>query len=460
MRTYILSDAFSLMSGYVLAWLLATFVNTSFLGRGMTDMMASQGVARLLIFLTVTCGVLLWLSSKNHYRMRLPFWTEAQHIVYAILACILVDSFLQFATKQDLSRLWLISTWVFGGILLLLMRAFVRRWLRRHDLWNIRTILIGSGQTAEDARLAIEAEQHLGYVITSQIENLSAALAAQQGSWSALCRHHAAQQVLLALDGAELQAAERELTALTREGVPYAICPPLRGLPLLGMEAQYFFSHDVMLLSRCNRLEQPLPRFMKRSFDIICATAGLLLLTPLFLVVAALIKRDGGPIFYFDRRIGGGGKAFACIKFRSMVLDADKVLTAYLADNADIKKEWDEFRKLRGYDPRVTAIGRFIRKTSIDELPQLFNVIIGDMSLVGPRPIMANELAQYGIDMDFYRAMRPGITGLWQVSGRNSVSYERRVQLDRWYISNWSLWLDIAILCKTVPVVLFRKGAF
>ena len=250
------------------------------------------------------------------------------------------------------------------------------------------------------------------------------------------------------------------MAQLMREAIPFSVSPPLRHLPVLGMEPHYFFNHDVMLMTRNNRLEQPLPRFIKRSFDIVMASTALVLLSPVMLGLALFVKCDGGPAIFGQKRLGMNGKVFYCLKFRSMVMNNDQVLKEYLASHPNVRAEWQSHKKLRAGDPRVTRAGKFLRHGSLDELPQLWNVLKGEMSLVGPRPILLSELDEYGHDIAHYNRVRPGITGMWQVSGRSNVSYRRRVQIDSWYVRNWSLWHDLAILCKTVPVVLKRKGAY
>jgi Undecaprenyl-phosphate galactose phosphotransferase WbaP len=191
-----------------------------------------------------------------------------------------------------------------------------------------------------------------------------------------------------------------------------------------------------------------------------CAIAGtaLLLLLPLLLVIAAFVRADGGPALFGHVRIGRDGGRFRCLKFRTMCVDADRVLKELLANDKQAAAEWEETRKLVA-DPRVTAIGAFLRRTSLDELPQLLNVLRGEMSLVGPRPIVDAEVPRYADNIAYYYAAKPGITGLWQVSGRSNTSYALRVQLDVSYVREWSLSRDIAILARTVPAVLLRQGA-
>lgn len=192
--------------------------------------------------------------------------------------------------------------------------------------------------------------------------------------------------------------------------------------------------------------------------DSVVASLLLILLSPLFLILFWKVRADGGPALYRQERIGANGRPFRCMKFRSMVTNADQVLQNLLVTDPVARAEWESKRKLSN-DPRVTRIGTFLRTTSLDELPQLINVIRGEMSLVGPRPIVAAEAHHYGYNFAYYCDTKPGITGLWQVSGRSSTSYEERVKLDVWYVQNWSLWHDGAILLKTIPAVLLRKGA-
>ena len=198
---------------------------------------------------------------------------------------------------------------------------------------------------------------------------------------------------------------------------------------------------------------------VKRGFDVVCTVPLLIALAPLFAVVALLVRRDSGPVTFAHERIGQHGQKFRCLKFRTMVVNADEVLHELLARDPQARSEWARDFKLRN-DVRVTAVGRFLRRTSLDELPQLWNVLRGEMSLVGPRPIVEQELERYGSDVGFYLMAKPGITGLWQVSGRNDVDYARRVSLDVSYVQQWSLLQDVAILVKTIGVVMRREGAY
>ncbi|THF47184.1 sugar transferase [Allorhizobium terrae] len=205
---------------------------------------------------------------------------------------------------------------------------------------------------------------------------------------------------------------------------------------------------------------QPIGGAAKRSLDIFIACIALVVFSPLFLMIAAMVKfTDGGSVFYGHRRIGHNGQEFRCMKFRTMVQNGEKVLQDYLRNNPEAYEEWRTTRKLQN-DPRVTAVGSVLRKLSLDELPQLLNIIKGEMSIVGPRPVVEDELEMYEASAFYYLQTRPGLTGLWQVSGRNDVSYETRVAMDTMYVKNWSITKDLLIIMRTVPAVCMSRGSY
>ncbi|QRM57352.1 sugar transferase (plasmid) [Sinorhizobium sp. BG8] len=204
----------------------------------------------------------------------------------------------------------------------------------------------------------------------------------------------------------------------------------------------------------------PVGGIAKRAFDISAAAVALAFLSPIFLLLAALVKMsDGGSVLYGHRRIGHNGQPFHCLKFRTMVENNDRVLQEYLRKNPGAYEEWRETRKLQN-DPRVTIIGSILRKLSLDELPQLLNILRGEMSIVGPRPVVEDELELYGGAAVYYLQTRPGLTGLWQVSGRNDVSYDTRIAFDTHYVKNWSLLKDVIIVVRTIPAVCLSRGCY
>lgn len=227
-------------------------------------------------------------------------------------------------------------------------------------------------------------------------------------------------------------------------------------------------SHQEAMICHVERLDAPdvstsdrllSAVWSKRVFDVVGALGLIVLFLPLMAVVYALIRLDGGPAVFAHARVGANGRRFKVLKFRTMVQDADTVLAELLARDAPARAEWERDFKLQN-DPRITGVGRFLRRSSLDELPQLFNVLAGSMSLVGPRPIVHAEVSRYGAAIADYYRCKPGLTGLWQVSGRNDVSYAERVALDSLYVRSWSFWADIWLMFRTVGVVINRSGAY
>jgi Undecaprenyl-phosphate galactose phosphotransferase WbaP len=238
----------------------------------------------------------------------------------------------------------------------------------------------------------------------------------------------------------------------------YILIPNIRGVGSFGVvlhDLEGLFGMEVR-----NNLASPFYRSLKRSLDIMVVLLGSILIVPVGLLISLCIWLDSpGTPLYSHQRVGKNRRAINVWKFRSMVLNAESILDTHLKTNPNAQLEWRQTQKLRN-DPRVTRIGKFIRRTSFDELPQLWNVLKGEMSLVGPRPVTSDELERYGEGKRQYLAVQPGLTGLWQVSGRNNTSYAERVQFDEYYARNWSIWLDIYILFRTIWVVLNRQGAY
>lgn len=213
-------------------------------------------------------------------------------------------------------------------------------------------------------------------------------------------------------------------------------------------------------IERKHELLKPWARTQKRGFDILGSIIGLIVCAPIFILIGLLIIIDSpGSVFYQQIRVGKDGKKFNMLKFRTMFKDAEETLNNYLSKNFELREEWDSYQKLKD-DPRITAVGRFLRLYSLDELPQLWNILLGDMSLVGPRPFMPEQEYLHRDSLHRYKRVRPGLTGMWQVYGRNEVSYDFRLRMDEYYFRNWSLWLDLYILVRTPWIVLRRIGAY
>lgn len=402
--------------------------------------------------------LILWLYSKGHYSLRLPFWIESWHVVCCTAFALLCDGFVQYAMKHDFSRYWVLATWTTAPVLILLARRIARLVLRRIGLWEIPALIVGPPHRVEEVAALLHGEQGLGLAVAA-VTPLPAINSRYGGSWLSACHDRQAQMVVLAVEDSDMQQERRLISRLAIERVPFTCVRNLGGLPAFSMEVHHFVGREVLLLAGQSRLLQPFGRLVKSLFDYGVAALLLVLTGPFLLILGPLIARDGGPVFFTHDRLGADGRIFRCLKFRTMTPDAPERLAALLAADASARQEWEETHKLQS-DPRITPVGRFLRTYSLDELPQLLNVLKGEMSLVGPRPISPAETGRFGRDLEFYLQVRPGMTGLWQVSGRNGLDYDRRVALNSWYVKNWSLWLDVIILLKTIPAVVSRRGAY
>jgi len=458
----------------LLSGLLATLVAVAFDEFAAGDLglwFAGQSRPRYYAWLgMLLLGVVLFLGRYQHYSERKPFWRELGEVFHNVFWLALLDMALMSIARWNASRLWWLLMWLLAAALLPLMRSSMRHLLLRLHLWQRPTVLIGAGPNALDALSALRSEPLMGFEpvgcidVQPKTDHVDETRRQLPPELTDVQLHqltmHAGLQVVIALEHHESLQREQWLRQLAQWKVQnVSVIPAMRGIPLYGTDISYFFSHEVALLRVRNNLRHWPARLSKRVFDVVTACALLVMLSPLMLFLVWRIRRDGGPAIFPHQRIGQSGKMFPCYKFRSMVVDATAQLQRLLESSPELRAEWERDHKLKD-DPRISAVGHFLRKTSLDELPQLFNVLRGEMSLVGPRPIVEAELERYGDDAEYFLMVRPGITGLWQVSGRNDVGYETRVYLDSWYVKNWSLWYDIAILFKTVRVVFKREGAY
>jgi Undecaprenyl-phosphate galactose phosphotransferase WbaP len=426
------------------------------------------------IFAAIVVAMVGWMGSvQGHYttERRKPWWDEARQVVTVIVIAALADAALIYLGKWQFSRLWTGTTWLLILGALPLARFAVRNRLLKAGHLAQPYVLIGRPNDIEQAAAALASERFLGYtpvaVVCPEAGEPVMQLGAQALTPIALSpgvRELLAQPSryqVVAVFGNDNNHWLRELTQelmLVRDDV--IIIPALNGLPLLGMEVSHFFSHEVLLLRARNNLARRGPQLAKRVLDLVGASVLLLLLAPLFAWVAWRIKREGGgPVFFTQDRVGKNGELFKFIKFRSMVLDADGVLERWKTENEKLYVQYLASNFKLASDPRITQIGTFIRQTSIDELPQLINVLRGEMSLVGPRPLLPRELGRYGPSIVNYNKACPGITGLWQINGRSASTFQHRIAMDLWYVRNWSVWYDFVILLRTFSVVFRREGA-
>ncbi len=365
------------------------------------------------------------------------------------------------------SRAVLLTAWALTLVALPAARAILRRVLSRTGWWGEPVVILGAGQTGHLIIRRLLNHPDLGWRPVAVLDD-------DPAKWNGsvhgvpvlggleLCASLAAtgrvSRAILAIPGASWQRLAEIVDHQARRFLRVSVVPDLFQLPSLWVSARDL--HGVLLLDiRSNLLDRRMRAF-KRLVELFLALVIGFAALPVMVAIAVAIKLDSpGAVLFAHERIGQGGRRFRALKFRTMVSNADAVLREALARDAALREEWEREHKLKN-DPRITRVGRFLRRFSLDELPQLCNVLRGDMSLVGPRPIVAEEIPKYGHAFDLYTRVRPGLTGLWQVSGRNDTSYEERVELDSYYIRNWSVWLDAYILARTVSAVLSGKGAY
>ena len=456
-------DVLAVLASFICGGIIAIAVNYhlthSWVNSFHATILSLATLKQGIIFIALGGCAMFMLGMRGHYRQRLPYWESVGNLLSVAVIGFMLCGFLQFVAPKLISRFWLGTGWALFGFFLFAGRSLVRRHLENKDAWQIPALLIGEGRSADAAIKALERESKMGFSIVRRIPAATLATMSPSHGWRRLLMTHGASHIFLALEGNELDSYADALKSLMRERLPCSIVPPWMGLPTGTISTHHFLLHDVLLMHDTNRLTLPLPCLLKRSFDILCSGTALLLLSPVFILVAAMVRLDGGPAFFRQPRVGRNGAMFDCYKFRSMRVNAEAYLVDYLAANPEAEAEWNKYQKLKN-DVRITPFGQFIRRLSIDELPQLINVLKGDMSLVGPRPIMPEQAEFYGDDFIFYESVRPGITGPWQVSGRNQLTFHERVTLECCYARNWSLWMDVVILLKTIPVVLKRDQAF
>jgi Undecaprenyl-phosphate galactose phosphotransferase WbaP len=347
--------------------------------------------------------------------------------------------------------------WFSVAVFLCVVRETVRSILLGLGRWRLRTLVVGPEALRGPVSEVLAADRALGVELLQWVVPAAGEGLAGRRSIREHLRKADVDFVLLAGSDA-VQVQKGMLRDLIQFRMPFGIIQPA-GSPRRFSGRRYGLAHGLSLALSLTRLDQSVRLRIKRVGEILLASALLVLLLPLFLIFALIIRIDGGPTLYGQVRVGRGGRPFRCFKFRSMVHHADKVLADLLARDPAAAREWERDFKLKN-DPRITKLGHFLRSSSLDELPQLLNVLRGEMSFVGPRPIVEAEVERYQEDIDLYYLVRPGITGLWQVSGRNDVSYDERVALDARYVLNWSLKFDLLIMLRTLPAVMRKSGAY
>lgn len=412
---------------------------------------------------------------EHLYDRRMVFWEEAGRMLKACLlsGAVILAILTLSKTGTQYSRLLLVIYVMLTLIILPIVRLGTKWLLALIGLWRRWAVVIGCGETARDAALGLDRETHLGYRVVGFVDErgkqtnknirVNGTTYPVFDSLETAASRVPGGRIDLAVL-AESEPGQDRMTRvreLQQQFSAVMVAPDMAGIPLLNTHPLRLFREQRLLLDIQNNLANPMNRILKWSLDMVLTLVTAPIWLPIILFMGFLVKLTSrGPVFFVQERLGKSGRIFRLLKFRTMYVDADRILADYFEAEPERKAEWETYRKLRGRDPRVTGVGRFLRRTSLDELPQLFNVLTGQMSLVGPRPYMPEEKRSMSDSTAIILAARPGLTGLWQTSGRNRLTFQDRINLDRWYVMNWRLWLDVEILVKTFRSVLRRDGAF
>ncbi len=395
---------------------------------------------RYLTFYPIYIIPLTLFAYEGIYTYRYDFWHESRLIFKAIVfSALLVYAYLAMTkTVEEYSRLVIGLTFVFMAFLIPLAKNVTKKLLYRAKIWRKKAKIYGNDPFLTEE---IYGNPYLGYEKPANGDNAPTVFINSKGSDPLTLKHLVADQM--------------------KENHEIIFIPLMDDYDLTHSHIYELANTRTNLIVYQNRLKSRYRRVLQQSYNYFLALSLLPVLLPIIGILALLIKRESpGPVFYAHARIGQDGKTIPVYKFRSMYADADIRLEKLLAEDPAAKAEWERNFKLKN-DPRVTRIGSFLRRTSLDELPQIFNVLRGEMHFVGPRPVVKQEIEKYYKEnAAYYYMVKPGITGLWQVSGRSDTDYDFRVATDRWYVLNWSIWLDIVILLKTIKVVLKKEGAY
>jgi Undecaprenyl-phosphate galactose phosphotransferase WbaP len=371
--------------------------------------------------------------------------STATSVVYGALA---VTIFLLKDTATY-SRGTFLLAWSDTLILVPMLRNVVRSVCSRKRWWGHPVVIVGTRSVTAELAATLESQPSLGFKPVAVVE--------EPGLAEVLARDRGIRHVILAMSEIPRETLRMFFEECSESFSDVIVIPDLAGFSSLWAEPRDL--RGTLGLEIQQKLLIPRARVLKRIIDVLLVIVSGIVVLPLIVVIAALIKiTSPGAVFFGQWRYGRKGEPFMAWKFRSMVSDAGQVLETCFTADPELREEWRRSHKLRN-DPRVTRIGRLLRRTSLDELPQLWNILRGQMSFVGPRPIVAEEISRYGDSYSLYKKVTPGLTGLWQVSGRTNTSYEQRVSFDLYYVRNWSVWLDLHVLARTITVVLLGDGA-
>lgn len=398
----------------------------------------AQPLANYMEFSLIYLATLAMLAYEGAYTRRYDFWHESRQVLKALsFAFLIVMAYLAMTKSVEAySRAVIIFTFLLMALLIPLFKNISKKLLFRAGLWRREAKVHGNDTFIKEE---IFNNHYLGYVEAKSKEP---------------------KTVFVNSKGADAKELRRIIDQEIRSRHEVVFIPLMDEYDLTQSHVYELSNTRTNLIVFQNRLKSRYRIWLKQLSDIVLFLIAFPLLLPIMAVIAYKIKKEepDGSIFFKQKRLGKADMTFVCYKFRTMAENGDKLLESYLKEHPEEVEAYAKYHKYEN-DPRITKIGHFLRRTSLDELPQIINVFKGEMSFVGPRPYMLNEKEKIGNNLETVLAVKPGITGLWQVSGRSDVDFVSRVELDVWYIRNWNLWMDNVILFKTIKTVLVREGA-
>lgn len=447
----VLGDTAAVFASYALGYLVRNWFQTGVpyvLAPGLHVNMLAEKAFVLAVYPFV-------FAYEGLYTKRLVAWEETRRYVRGVVIATAAVMILLF-----LWRIWIVSrvavllALAFSMVLTPMVRAVLKRLLGSAGLGRQQLVILGSGAAAEQLSKELVRDRALGYVISRQVPHSPGAGMVRE----VLAQASVPDAILAVVSDSFTPDEMRSVFRLAERRFADLLVVPTAAL-LQSTAAEIEQAGSVLVMKYRYSLLRPLNTYTKSAVEL--AGTGLLLvvLAPLFLTLALLVKASSrGPVLFRQRRIGRGRRLFYCLKFRTMYQDAEQRLNEMLASDEVLRDEWLNYARIPN-DPRVTQLGRILRRFSLDELPQFWNVIRGEMALVGPRPYLPVESDRIGESLDTIVRVRPGMTGLWQVSGRTSLPFKERLTIDEYYIRNWSLWMDFSIVLRTLRAVVGARGA-
>ena len=427
-------------------------------------------ISHFTFFVSTPVLYILFMNASELYTRKMQFWRIIERIfranAYAIVSVVVLLYITHIAGTT--SRLYVGLLGIFGFIFIVLFRFILNKLLNKLHMLEEPVLLIGAGLTASIILKHMKGDSGLNYRFIGYLEDYEpnpevAAQIPRLGGFAdaaSVIKRTGVKNIMVMAPGLKQEQIQDIIYNLQPLVANISFVPDMGTVPLSNLSFESLVDGHMVMFRTLNNLKNRGSRLLKFVFDWTLTLVGTILISPVLMAIGIWIYRDSpGPFIFKHRRIGKDGKEFNCYKFRSMCVDADVKLKELLEKDPEARAEWEKDFKLKN-DPRITKSGAFLRKTSLDELPQIFNVLKGEMSLVGPRPIIRDEIPRYGKYIEDYYMVRPGITGMWQTSGRSDIDYDERVQMDTWYVRNWSIWFDIVLLWRTFSVVLNKKGAY